>query len=839
MTLSQRLRRGRGWSTPWVALARFANALYFLLTASYCVLTYSSFAYQQFIRPRLVASLTAFIVWHPLWHWLALAATAATLVPLLKDGGARWVARGYVGAMVALGVVLTISPVLPSVENDGFGLTLAALFLIPPFWLAVCDHLATAGRIVLEKSAAARVLRAALWTAVFSWACGLLAVPFRLRWLGDLPFGSDELVFGALVSLLVHAALFGGLGLLSAAAIAITRRPHAEYWATAGISAAVVWGIVNNLVFRSLSFHGAIAALLAAELAIVLAAVWSGVARLYVAADFSRHVDDPADRSVFGAWLAPFGITSGRLAIAGLIAVPLATFLLVQRASTFDWNFLFQNLLVMAAWLAAIAALFAMVPRTPAPVRAVPAALAAGVLLAVGAARGTAASALDAGLARRSFVPEFALDAYAAVEPSYRLIRHLLWVEPPGSAAFFATLRANSLIQHVDVPPIDIDFVPPPIAPTASTPPDIYLLVIDSLRRDYVAAYNPAVRFTPNMAAFAAEPDTLTFKRHFARYGGTGLSMAAMWSGGMVLHKEYITPFAPMDALGKLLRANGYHAIASPDHITEELIAPAMPIERIDTDRDEMEYDFCGSLGQMAQKVAARRRDEPVFGHTRSLNLHVSKLANSRASAPGERFVPAAAEQIGRMDACFGRFVRFLKDAGRYDRSIVILTSDHGDSLGEAMRWGHSYTLYPEIVRTPLLIHVPAEWRRGRSAAVDHATFSTDITPSLYALLGYTPAAKGWIYGVPMFTAAGHEAIHQGERVLVASSYGPVYGVIDDDGQTMYVADAVNARDFAYDLSALVPRRIGVTAGQRETSRAWIAERLGELARSYRFSPAP
>ncbi len=70
MRFPRQWQRGRGWNTPWVALARFGNALYFLLTAAYCVLTYSSFAYQQFIRPRLVASLTAFIVWHPLWHWL-------------------------------------------------------------------------------------------------------------------------------------------------------------------------------------------------------------------------------------------------------------------------------------------------------------------------------------------------------------------------------------------------------------------------------------------------------------------------------------------------------------------------------------------------------------------------------------------------------------------------------------------------------------------------------------------------------------------------------------------------------------------------------------------------
>ncbi len=141
MTFGQRLQRGRGWSTPWVALALICQCAY--APADRVLLR----PHLQLVRLPAVHSpearrlLTAFIVWHPLWHWLALAATVATLLPLLKSGSARWVARGYVAAMVVLGLVLTFRPVLPSVENDGLGLKLAALFLIPPFWLAICDHL--------------------------------------------------------------------------------------------------------------------------------------------------------------------------------------------------------------------------------------------------------------------------------------------------------------------------------------------------------------------------------------------------------------------------------------------------------------------------------------------------------------------------------------------------------------------------------------------------------------------------------------------------------------------------------------------------------------------------
>ena len=55
--------------------------------------------------------------------------------------------------------------------------------------------------------------------------------------------------------------------------------------------------------------------------------------------------------------------------------------------------------------------------------------------------------------------------------------------------------------------------------------------------------------------------------------------------------------------------------------------------------------------------------------------------------------------------------VVLLEDAhglvGASSDSIVVLTTDHGDSLGEDGNWGHGVTIYPEVVRIPLMIHVP------------------------------------------------------------------------------------------------------------------------------------
>src|SRR5262249_30297853 len=64
-----------------VGAARVANTLFFLLTSAYCLLTLNSFAYQQFVRPHLIASLTGFVVWHGLLFWIALLVTTASMMP--------------------------------------------------------------------------------------------------------------------------------------------------------------------------------------------------------------------------------------------------------------------------------------------------------------------------------------------------------------------------------------------------------------------------------------------------------------------------------------------------------------------------------------------------------------------------------------------------------------------------------------------------------------------------------------------------------------------------------------------------------------------------------------
>jgi hypothetical protein len=325
----------------------------------------------------------------------------------------------------------------------------------------------------------------------------------------------------------------------------------------------------------------------------------------------------------------------------------------------------------------------------------------------------------------------------------------------------------------------------------------------------------------------------------FTHYGGTGLSEPSIWVGGMMLHKQYITPFEPMNTLRKLVVAEQYDTLVSKDTILKTVLGPSPEIHELDADIGTMNYDLCRTLDELGGKLPAAG-GKPLFVYTQPQNIHVSVIdREGRSVPPGESyptgFNPPYASRVKRMDGCFGTFIDRLKKAGQYDNSIIIVTADHGDSLGERGRWGHAYTLFPEIVRVPLIIHLPPAMRSGLAYDPKSTAFLTDITPTLYYLLGEKPVSDP-LLGRPLFTAQASEQDAYGrDWYLVVSSYAPVYGIIDREGRTLYIADGVNYKDYYYELSNDGATAKTVSDALRRQDQARIRKLVSQIARFYHF----
>jgi arylsulfatase A-like enzyme len=297
-----------------------------------------------------------------------------------------------------------------------------------------------------------------------------------------------------------------------------------------------------------------------------------------------------------------------------------------------------------------------------------------------------------------------------------------------------------------------------------------------------------------------------------------------------------------MNALEKLLDADLYRRYVTRDHIADQLMQPSPATVDLDLHIPEMDHTLCRTLEELQGHLEKRDATKgPVFAMTRSLDVHFANLAGTSAprgeTYPG--FFDTYAAQVRRLDRCVGAFVGFLKRVDLYDESVIILTSDHGESLGEEGRWGHAYTLFPEVIRIPLIVHLPARLAAGLTTDLTRVAFSTDITPTLYALLGHDPDDLGTLYGAPLFAARGSQLRpRRHDSFLLSSSYGAVYGMLRHNGRQLFIANAIEGRDAQFDLSRQGPgRRTAIAAGDRSLNWELIRAQIAALAAQYRFTP--
>jgi hypothetical protein len=87
---------------------------------------------------------------------------------------------------------------------------------------------------------------------------------------------------------------------------------------------------------------------------------------------------------------------------------------------------------------------------------------------------------------------------------------------------------------------------------------------------------------------------------------------------------------------------------------------------------------------------------------------------------------------------------------------------------------------------------------------------------------------------------AASAAARRREPVVIASSYGPVYAVLQDNGQRLYIADALNGSDLAYERSVDGPwSAVEVTPASRLVSQFLIRQHIDEVSRIFHVDDAP
>ena len=678
---------------------------------------------------------------------------------------------------------------------------------------------------------------------------GIFAVRYVLS--GAPTFSRSQLIFFAVCGFASHLLLFGLVFSTFKVADGISQRisesRRLAVIVRSALIALVLALILRKVVFVAVSFTGGVADFAAFALSASFVA--------YAATSLLRFGGLGSASEV-----SHYTLTLRRLFRRRLLRwVPLAVFssgvclfayftlVYLQGA---DWQGLLQKISVISVWIATFAVFRAI--RQPRPAKryslaALLLVLLAGPVLygAIQLGRPTITRTLQ------QHVPSFALliEQYADYDPSFGVTGEILapativvlegTVEDP----FFAMLRQNTNIPpEVRVEPTDIKLVEE-VKTSSASKPHIFVFVVDSLRQDYLSPYNRAVRFTPAIESFARE--SVVMRNAFTRYGGTALAIPSIWTGGMQPHKQFVQPFYPMNSLQKLVDAEHYRALMTIDPVLKSILRPSTEIIELDKGIDWKNYDLAQTLSELKEKLSNKQMlEQPIFVYSQSQNVHqVSLKLNKRPPSVKTKyhgFEPQRAFEVERLDDAFGDFVQFLKAAGIYDESIIILTSDHGDSLGEEGHWGHGNAIYPPVIRIPLIIHIPKSLKPTVVSDPDIVAFSTDITPTLYYLLGHRPVVNNQMLGRPLFTAKLEEQqAYLRDSYLIADSYGPVYGILRDQGRTLFVADAGRNKAYLYDLTqGYGGKRISISEELAAEYKNEITLELKQIQAFYNFHPA-
>jgi arylsulfatase A-like enzyme/Tfp pilus assembly protein PilF len=231
--------------------------------------------------------------------------------------------------------------------------------------------------------------------------------------------------------------------------------------------------------------------------------------------------------------------------------------------------------------------------------------------------------------------------------------------------------------------------------------------------------------------------------------------------------------------------------------------------------------------------LKARRPDAPFF-----LWMHLYD-PHAPYAPPGAWVEQAGGQpydgEVAYADAQLGRVLDALQAGGQADRTLVIVTGDHGESLGEHGEPTHGLLVYEGAVRIPLVIAGPGVPRAERADAAS----LVDVLPTVLRLLGFQPAA-----GVTGRDLLAPKAEATEAEVYLETEYPDAAGFASlralVDGRWKYVGGAEPAE--LYDLAADAGEQSDVSGSHRGVVDA-MARRVREMtagaAPSTAVAPSP
>jgi arylsulfatase A-like enzyme/Tfp pilus assembly protein PilF len=374
---------------------------------------------------------------------------------------------------------------------------------------------------------------------------------------------------------------------------------------------------------------------------------------------------------------------------------------------------------------------------------------------------------------------------------------------------------------------------------------NVLLVTIDTLRADHVGAYGGNGGVTPTIDDFAKTG--LRFARAYAHVPLTLPSHATLMTASYPtrngVHDNgtfHLGDASP--TLAAALKSGGYRTAAFVgafvldarfglnrgfDVYDDRLRGSSSDLDLVQRTADQVlapAYDW------IVNTASSERA--PWFAWVHLYDPH-------EPYAPPEPFRSRYAGapydgEIAYADAALGHFVARLRAAEALTHTLVVIASDHGESLGEHGERTHGLFAYDATLRVPLVM-----WAGGqiRPAAFNQTMRLVDVAPTMLDLLGAEPlprvdgrSVRPFIAGEQPFDDGG--SYFEALNANLTRNWAPLTGILRE---RMKLIDLPVPE--LYDLTADPTERQNIYASQRDRARD-LERRLDAVARGA-APPAP
>lgn len=389
--------------------------------------------------------------------------------------------------------------------------------------------------------------------------------------------------------------------------------------------------------------------------------------------------------------------------------------------------------------------------------------------------------------------------------------------------------------------PIDIgrsalpDSAPPAGQPaTGAAPsdlPDIVILIPDAARADHFGCYGYPRATTPNIDQLASEGWVFSHANASASY--TLASVPSMLTGlsfldhrverrGDRLDEKVATLADRLQTVGYATLAytanpNNSHSTGTDQGFEEfetfwEGVTPKQSRDAFrlaDRASERLANGFDGRpMLMLVHVVPPHEPYDPApvfdrFGDPDYRGDYDGSLRTMRKIESGElRPTPADMARVVSLydgnlraaDAALGRILDALRARPRWDRTVVLVVSDHGEAFGEHGRMGHNSTVHVEMLRVPFVLRVPPSLTTA-SPEIDRLVRLEDIVPTLLPLAGLTAGSE--LSGIDLLNPPDH-AKHR-SSVARSAQERPIYAYVTSGHKLIWGSGRAALYDTAVD----------------------------------------